>query len=211
MNRPPSFGQHCRMGKSSSEKSPFLMTSLQGPVETVFGKNLPTSVNMGSILSLSMKPCGDFRSMNILMRAGISSRESTSSASFMRSAEPNWLISTLAPGCPLTFSNSNAGPPGPMLAARPPFRDTIGDLGDLQDGIDFCFDPLQLSGFVERGDPFPQVAICHRPAFLQRRDAAALACALHCRYVLYKHRIISQLQTPIKLAAVGHWREAAIS
>ena len=32
MKRPPSFGQHCRMGKSSSEKLSRLMTSLQGPV-----------------------------------------------------------------------------------------------------------------------------------------------------------------------------------
>ncbi len=41
MKRPPSFGQHCRMGKSRSEKLSRLMTSLHGPVETVLGKKLP--------------------------------------------------------------------------------------------------------------------------------------------------------------------------
>ena len=75
MNRPPSFGQHCRMGKSSSEKLSRLMTSLQGPVGTVLGKNLPISASMGSIFTLSRKPCGDLTSMKARMRSAISSRD----------------------------------------------------------------------------------------------------------------------------------------
>src|SRR6185369_17509030 len=63
MNRPPSKGQHCRIGKSSSEKSPFLMTSLQGAVGTTLGKKLPISASIGNIFTLSRKPCGDFTSM----------------------------------------------------------------------------------------------------------------------------------------------------
>ena len=51
-----------------------------------------------------------------------------------------------------------------VLAARPPLGDAVGDLGDLQDRIDFRLDPLQLSRFIERGDPFPQVAIRQRLA-----------------------------------------------
>src|ERR1035437_10394406 len=39
--RPPSLGQHCRMGKSRSEKLSWWITSLHGPVATVLGKNLP--------------------------------------------------------------------------------------------------------------------------------------------------------------------------
>jgi hypothetical protein len=38
MKRPASCGQHCRMGKSRSEKLSRLITSLQGPVGTVLGK-----------------------------------------------------------------------------------------------------------------------------------------------------------------------------
>ena len=45
------------------------MTSLQGPVETVLGKNLPISASMGSILTLSRKPWGDFTSMKARMRS----------------------------------------------------------------------------------------------------------------------------------------------
>src|ERR1039458_1523335 len=66
MKRPPSCGQHCRMGKSSSEKLSRLITSLQGPLETSLGKNLPISASMGSILILSSNPCGDFTSIKYL-------------------------------------------------------------------------------------------------------------------------------------------------
>ena len=52
------------------------MTSLQGPVGTVLGKNLPISASMGSILTLSRKPCGDLTSMKARMRSAISSSES---------------------------------------------------------------------------------------------------------------------------------------
>ena len=135
------------------------MTSLQGPLETSLGKNLPISANMGSILILSSSPCGDFTSMKYLIRSAISSSESTSSANRMRRSEPNWLISSLAPGYPLTFSKSKAGPPGPCLPRRSPFGDPIGDLGDLKHRIGFRLNALQLSRFVERGDPISQVVV----------------------------------------------------
>ena len=89
INRPPSFGQHCKIGKSNREKSPFLITCLQGALVTVFGKNLPISASMGSIFTLSRIPCGDFMSMNARMREATSSRLSTSNAIRMRRAEPN--------------------------------------------------------------------------------------------------------------------------
>ena len=50
-------------------------------------------------------------------------------------------------------------PAGTMLAARPPFGDPVGDLGDLQDRIGFRLDALQFSRFVQRGDPFSQVVV----------------------------------------------------
>ncbi len=120
MKRPPSCGQHCRIGKSSREKFSFLMTSLQGPVGTVLGKNLPISASMGSIFSFSRKPSGDFILSNWRMRSAISSRLSTPSAICMRRSEPNWLMSTGTPLPPFTFSNSSAGPPGrPYFLAAP--------------------------------------------------------------------------------------------
>ena len=60
-------------GKPSSEKLSRRMTSLHGPVETVLGKNFPISASMGSIFTLSRKPCGDFTSMNWRMRSATSS------------------------------------------------------------------------------------------------------------------------------------------
>ena len=44
------------------------MTSLQGPW-TPLGKNFPISASMGSIFTLSRKPCGDFTSMKARMRS----------------------------------------------------------------------------------------------------------------------------------------------
>ena len=120
IKRPASWGQHCNMGKSSSEKLFFLMTSLHGPVATILGKNLPMSASLGSILSFSRKPSGDFMLSNWRMRSAISSRRSTSSANCMRRSEPNWLISSGMPLAPFTFSNNRAGPPGrPYLVAAP--------------------------------------------------------------------------------------------
>ena len=120
MKRPASCGQHCSTGKSSNEKSFFFMTSLQGPVCTVLGKNLPISASMGSIFNFSRKPSGDFMFSNWRMRSAISSRRSTPSAICMRRSEPNWLINTGMPFAPFTFSKSRAGPPGwPYCLAAP--------------------------------------------------------------------------------------------
>jgi hypothetical protein len=66
-----------------------LITSLQGAVVTFLGKNLPISASMGSIFTLSRKPCGDFTSMKARMRSAISSSDFTPKANCMRRAEPN--------------------------------------------------------------------------------------------------------------------------
>src|SRR6267154_2525984 len=59
MNRPPSCGQHFRIGKSKRLTSlPFCITSLHAPLFTLFGKNDPSSASFGSILTLSKNPCG---------------------------------------------------------------------------------------------------------------------------------------------------------
>ena len=55
MNRPASLGQHCRIGKSSSEKLSRLITSLQGPVGTVAGKKLSRLRQQGQHLELVEK------------------------------------------------------------------------------------------------------------------------------------------------------------
>ena len=112
MKRPASCGQHWRMGKSSREKLSRLITSLQGPVATILGKNFPASVSSGSILSLSRKPCGDLRSMKTRMRSANSSKEFTPRASFIRASEPNWLMRTWEPGWFFMFWKRRAGPPG---------------------------------------------------------------------------------------------------
>src|SRR5947208_12660030 len=59
MKRPPSCGQHFKMGKSKRLISlPFCTISLHAPVFTLFGKNDPSSASFGSILTLSKNPCG---------------------------------------------------------------------------------------------------------------------------------------------------------
>ena len=120
MNRPPSCGQHFRMGKSKRLTSlPFWMTSLQAPDFTLFGKNEPSSASFGSILILSKRPCDVSIFKNPWMRCAISPRPFTSKASSILRTLPNALISN---GCrdPFGFSKRSAGPTefGARLASR---------------------------------------------------------------------------------------------
>ena len=94
MYRPPSCGQHCKIGKSNSEKPSVRTTSWQSPLRTVFGKNDPISASFGSIFTFSRIPCGDCISRNEEMRAATSSSESTSSARFIRRSLPSRFVTT---------------------------------------------------------------------------------------------------------------------
>jgi hypothetical protein len=47
------------------------------------------------------------------------------------------------------------------------FGDTVGDLGNLQDGIDFGGDPPEFAGALERGNPLTQVVVSQK--FLELR------------------------------------------
>ncbi len=83
----------------------------------------------------------------------------------MRASEPNWLMSTLAPGCPLMRSKSSAGPPGAHLAERAApaagLADAVGDLGDLQFGIDLGAHALKLARALQGANEIPQIVISH--------------------------------------------------
>ncbi len=108
MKRPPSCGQHFRIGKSKRLTSlPFCITSLHGPVFTLFGKNDPSSASFGSIFTLSKNPCGVSIFKNPWIRSATSSNSFTSNASAIRRTLPNALISN---GCrdPFGLSNSSA-------------------------------------------------------------------------------------------------------
>src|SRR6266852_4065886 len=113
IKRPPSCGQHFRIGKSKRLTSvPFCMTSLQGPDFTFFGKNDPSSASFGSILTMSKNPCGVSIFRNPWMRCATSSSPFTSNASAIRRTLPNALINK-GYRDPFGFSNSSAGlPPG---------------------------------------------------------------------------------------------------
>ena len=80
-----------------------VMTSLQGPVLTVLGKNLPISASMGNIFTLSRKPCGDFTSMKPRMRSATSSSLSTSKRHTHAASRAELIDEDLEPGCPLRF------------------------------------------------------------------------------------------------------------
>src|SRR6266581_3771117 len=58
MKRPPSYGQHLRIGNMLRSKLDFRMTCLHGAsfALTVFGKALVSAPNCGSIFSLSRMP-----------------------------------------------------------------------------------------------------------------------------------------------------------
>src|SRR5229473_3273580 len=130
MNRPPSCGQHFKIGKSKRLTSlPFCITSLHGPLFTLFGKNDPSSASFGSILTLSKNPCGVSIFRNPWMRCATSSSSFTSNASAIRRTLPNALINK-GYRDPFGFSNSSAGlppggtgfslcPPLPQLTLRP--------------------------------------------------------------------------------------------
>ena len=110
MKRPPSCGQHFKIGNSQRLTSfPVRMTSLQGPAFTLFGKNDPSSASFGSILILSKSPCGESIFKNPWIRWAISSRPLTSKASSIRRTLPNALISNGVRE-PFGFSNKSAGP-----------------------------------------------------------------------------------------------------
>ena len=86
------------------------------------GGNLPTSRSRGSIDSLAISPSGTFISINSVMRALISSSDSTPSDMLMRRIDPNRLIATgnadrvpsISTGC----SNSSALPPPGCFITR---------------------------------------------------------------------------------------------
>src|SRR6267154_1132367 len=108
MNRPPSCGQHFRIGKSNRLTSlPFWITSLQGPVLTPFGKNDPSSASFGNILTLSKNPCGVSIFKNPWIRSATSSSSFTSNASAIRRTLPNALINS-GYRDPFGLSNSSA-------------------------------------------------------------------------------------------------------
>src|SRR6266478_2759807 len=46
-----------------------------------------------------------------------------------------------------------------ILATR--LRDSVGNLGDLEDGVYFHLDAAQLSGAFERGNPLSEVVVGH--------------------------------------------------
>ena len=131
--RPPSCGQQCRIGNSSSENPSRRITSFTGPSFTIFGKNEPISASFGSIFSLPKRPCGFFISRYSEMRAATSFTESTCSAiSILRVlAKAFTNTGTLLP---LGFSNSNAGPP--VFTARSA-NSVISRYGSTSKGIRF--------------------------------------------------------------------------
>src|SRR6185436_989810 len=116
MYGPPSSGQQIGAGSCVRSTSASLRTvSWHAARPTVFGGNLATSASRGSIASLPINPSGTFRATSSLIRAAMSSRQSTPSASAMRRSEPNRFTATgyraAAPPRSTGFWNNNAGPP----------------------------------------------------------------------------------------------------
>src|SRR6266540_35642 len=114
---PPSSGQ--QIGTGSLERStsaPLRTISWHGGrPETLLGGNLATSASRGNIASLPSSESGTLRFNSSAMRAPMSSKQGTPSASAMRFSEPNRFTATGcgdgAPPGSVGRVNSSAGPP----------------------------------------------------------------------------------------------------
>src|SRR2546427_3758701 len=117
MYGPPSSGQQIGTGSLERSTSPPLCTIVWhgGRPETLLGGNLATSASRGSIASLPSRLSGTLRFKSSAMRAPMSSKHATPSASAMRFSEPNRLTATGswdgAPPGSVARVNSSAGPP----------------------------------------------------------------------------------------------------
>ncbi len=116
MKRPPSSGQHFRIGRSSRVPSR-RTTSWQGASLTVFGIRSRSRPTIGSIFSASMMPSGICGVISSLISRARSSSVFTPSARHIRSIDPKTFVAT-GMSKPAGFSNRSAGPPPALLHAR---------------------------------------------------------------------------------------------
>src|SRR5580765_2143087 len=116
MKRPPSSGQHVRIGISSSEPS-LRTTSWHGASFTVFGNRSLRRLTSGASLSASNSPFGWGGVISSSISCARSSSCFTPSARHMRSIDPKTLAAT-GMSKPVGFSNTSAGPPFGDLHAR---------------------------------------------------------------------------------------------
>ena len=107
MYRPPSPGQHVRMGSVASDGRSVSTISWQGACATRRGAAFATSKSVASFFTRSMNVPGMRRSSRRVIRPARSSSRSTPSAHAMRSAAPNALTST-GMSWPSTRSKSSA-------------------------------------------------------------------------------------------------------
>src|SRR3989442_1210351 len=117
MYGPPSSGQQIGTGRRARSTS-FPLRTISwhgGRPETLLGGNLATSARRGSIASLPSRESGTLRFSSSAMRAPMSSKQGTPSASAMRFSEPNRFTATGcgdgAPPGSVGRVNSSAGPP----------------------------------------------------------------------------------------------------
>ena len=162
MKRPPSSGQHWRMGKSSSEKLSCRMTSLHGPERNFLGKKLAHLGQHGQHLDFVEQP---LRRLHVHEHADAIGHfvqfvdvERHAHAVLGTELVDEQFGAAIA----LNVLKEQRRAAGGVHAARSPLGYAVGDLGDLQDGIGLGLDAHQLSGLVERGDPFPQVLVGQR-------------------------------------------------
>ena len=149
MYRPPSSGQHLRIGSDSSEPF-FSTTSWHGASLTVFGIRSRSRLTIGSILIASMMPPGIFGVVSSSISCARSSSVLTPSAMQIRFIEPKRLTAT-GTSKPVGRSKSRPGPPPGDFEAR---SVTAADLEVRAHGIR---NPRELALLVEGGDEVVQI------------------------------------------------------
>ena len=118
------------------------------PFETSLGIESAIDLSLPRLRTLSTSPCGGCISSTFSSLAATSSRRSTPNARHMRRSVPNWLIRS---GWRRALDL--------LEQERRPARldDAVGDLGDLEIGVDLGRDADELTLALEERDPLAQV------------------------------------------------------
>ena len=141
MNRPASFGQHCRMGKSSSENLSRRITFLQGPLATV------------------EEPLGRLHIHEAADAIGNVIQRFNSERQVHTPLRSELVDQHSGAGIALYIFEQQRRTAGRSVPAGGALRHSIGYLGDFQDRVYFGRNALQFAGTLQRSHPVTQVIV----------------------------------------------------
>jgi hypothetical protein len=182
MNRPASCGQHCNIGNSESENPSRLITSLQGPERTVFGKKDPQLRQPRQHL--------DFLEQS-LRRLKIDKRSNPLGDLFHALDFQRHIHPPLARKQIDRKRNARSFRALEQQRGSSRAQNALRDFGDLQHRIDFRGNPPQLAYLLKPCNKFPQIPIRQLalPPLLRAFDLSLALCNLSARRAI-PHRVL---------------------